>query len=173
MTIQQAIWTLIDCRRLLINGLVLVQAEEITEAFDMAIEALNNVMDSENDAVKTEDDVIKRQDAIKTVCRTRCGDKAKGCPAHSCPVIEEFDALPSAEAEWIPCSERLPNTNGIYIVTRRRSDGFECRNLTDACYFDGTSTWHDDTRVNHGRKYLTDVLAWMPLPEPYRGDGEL
>lgn len=40
MTIQQAIWTLIDCRRLLINGLVLVQAEEITEAFDMAIEAL-------------------------------------------------------------------------------------------------------------------------------------
>ena len=40
MTRQQAIWTLIDCRRLLINGLVLVQAEEITEAFDMAIEAL-------------------------------------------------------------------------------------------------------------------------------------
>ena len=42
-------------------------------------------------------DYISRADAIETVCRTRCGDKAKGCPAHSCLVIEEFDALPSAE----------------------------------------------------------------------------
>lgn len=40
MTNKQAIWTLIDCRRLLIDGLVSVQAEEITEAFDMAIDAL-------------------------------------------------------------------------------------------------------------------------------------
>lgn len=42
-------------------------------------------------------DYIKRADAIEAVCRTRCGDKAKGCPAHSCLVIEEFDALPSAK----------------------------------------------------------------------------
>ena len=40
MTKEQAIWTLIDCRRLLIDGLVSVQADAITEAFDMAIEAL-------------------------------------------------------------------------------------------------------------------------------------
>ena len=79
--------------------------------------------------------------------------------------------LPSAQPEqqWIPCSEKLPNTNGIYIVTRRISDGFECRNITDACYFDGSNTWHDDTRVNHERKYLADVLAWMPLPTPWEG----
>ena len=69
---------------------------------------------------------------------------------------------------WIPCSERLPYTNGIYIVTRRISDGFECQNITDACYFDGSDTWHDDTRINHERKYLTDVLAWCEMPEPYR-----
>ena len=72
--------------------------------------------------------------------------------------------------QWIPCSERLPNTNGIYIVTRRISDGFEYLNITDACYFDGSNTWHDDTRVNHERKYLADVLAWMPLPESYRAE---
>lgn len=40
MTKQQAIWTLIDCRRLLIDGLVSVQKDYITEAFDMAIDAL-------------------------------------------------------------------------------------------------------------------------------------
>lgn len=90
---------------------------------------------------------------------------------HCCPrwnrVIRQAlkDAQP--EQRWIPCSEGLPKTNGIYNVTRRISDGFECRNITDACYFDGSNTWHDDTRVNHERKYLTDVLAWCELPEPY------
>lgn len=40
MTTQQAICTLIDCRRLVVDGLVSVQAEPIMEAFEMAIEAL-------------------------------------------------------------------------------------------------------------------------------------
>lgn len=74
------------------------------------------------------------------------------------------------QPKWIPCSERLPNTIGIYSVTRGMSDGFEYRNITDACYFDGLNTWHDDTRVNHERKYLADVLAWMPLPDPWEGE---
>ena len=57
-------------------------------------------------------DYISRADAIEAVCRTRCGDKAKGCPAHSCLVIEEFDALPSADAEQIvycmDCAKSVP-----------------------------------------------------------------
>lgn len=48
-------------------------------------------------------DYISRADAIEAVCRTRCGDKAKGCPAHSCLVIEEFDAIPSADA--VDCTD--------------------------------------------------------------------
>lgn len=85
---------------------------------------------------------------------------------------QEVDSIirKGVEDEWIPVSEKLPNTNGIYIVTRRKSDGFECRNRTNVCYFDGTSTWHDDA-LNE-RKCLADVLAWMPLPNPYREDGE-
>lgn len=79
-------------------------------------------------------------------------------------------AYGSQKPRWIPCSERLPNTHGIYIVTRRISDRFECRNITDALYFDGSNTWNDDARVNHGRKYCADVLAWMPLPEPYKAE---
>ena len=87
-------------------------------------------------------------------------------------VREKIKALPSAQPEqrWIPCSERLPVQNGVYVVTRTISDRFEYNNITDCCYFDGTNTWHDDTRVNHGRKYLADVIAWQPLPEPYKAD---
>ena len=25
--------------------------------------------------------------------------------------------------EWIPCSERLPGTNGVYCITRKIADG--------------------------------------------------
>ena len=72
------------------------------------------------------------------------------------------------EPKWIPVSERLPESAGVYIVTREFTDGFELADLTDACYFDGTSTWHDDNRTNHGREYVDKkIKAWMPLPEPY------
>ena len=86
-------------------------------------------------------------------------------------IRDRIRSLPSEDVQpvrWIPCSERLPRTNGVYNVTRKISDGFECRNISDACYYDGANTWHDDTRVNHERRYLTDVIAWKPLPEPYQ-----
>lgn len=70
---------------------------------------------------------------------------------------------------WIPISDKKPRSNGVYIVARWFSDGVEKKILTDACYFDGTYEWHDDTRINHGRVYVTDkIVAWMPLPEPPR-----
>lgn len=84
---------------------------------------------------------------------------------------KEVEALDMAikaleqESRWILVSERLPESNGVYIVTKEINDGFECRDLTDACYFDGTTTWYD----NHGREYLNKkIKAWIPLPEPYK-----
>ena len=65
---------------------------------------------------------------------------------------------------WIPVEERLPNLNGVYNVTRLIDDAF----ISDSAYFDGQDTWHNDNRVNHARPYLTDIVAWQPLPEPYR-----
>ena len=84
---------------------------------------------------------------------------------------EERIAIMS-EGGWIPINERKPNSCGTYIVARWFIDGCRRKILTDACYFDGSNTWHDDTRVNHSRPYLTDkIVAWMPLPNPPK-DGE-
>ena len=66
--------------------------------------------------------------------------------------------------DWIPVEERLPNQNGVYNVTRLIDDAF----ISDSAYFDGQDTWHNDNRVNHVRPYLTDIVAWQPLPEPYK-----
>lgn len=73
----------------------------------------------------------------------------------------------SQKGEWIPVSEKLPNRNGCYNVTRI----IEGTAISDVCYFDGQNTWHRDTGVNHGRPYLTDIIAWQPLPEPYKEGG--
>lgn len=71
-------------------------------------------------------------------------------------------------SEWIPVSERLPNRNGVYNVTRKLTEGETIYFISSARYFDGQNTWHDDIGINHGRPYLNDVIAWMSLPESYK-----
>lgn len=73
-------------------------------------------------------------------------------------MIEE---LPSAQPDpqWIPCSERLPDKNQICIVTDDKRDityeyGFHPET------YDEVNGW---TYLGH------KIIAWMPLPEPWRG----
>lgn len=85
--------------------------------------------------------------------------------------IEELKERREAD-KWIPVSKRLPNTLGVYNVTRKIIEGETSYVISDACYFDGQNTWHADTGVNHGRPYITDVIAWKPKPEPYESEEE-
>ena len=72
--------------------------------------------------------------------------------------------------ELIPVSERQPNCNGCYLVWRPYFFGGEI-GMTSICYFDGQDTWHDSYGVDFTRILnKEDVLAWMPLPEPYKGE---
>ena len=98
--------------------------------------------------------------------------EAYGNSEYTDEIIKALEQEPSRlenQNKWIPVSERLPESNGVYIVTREFNDGFECADLTDACYFDGTNTWHNDNRINHDREYVDKkIKAWMPLPKPYK-----
>lgn len=70
------------------------------------------------------------------------------------------------EKEWIYVTDDKPKSSGVYNVARWFVDGERKVLLTDSCYFDG-SVWHDDTRINHSREYMTDkIVAWMQLPNP-------
>jgi hypothetical protein len=72
------------------------------------------------------------------------------------------------EPRWIPCSERMPNSNGCYLVWRPHFFWGE-RGMPAICYFDGQNAWHDSYGVDFERiLHPDDVTAWMPLPEPYR-----
>ena len=86
-------------------------------------------------------------------------------------VRDKVRALPSIEnkGEWIPVSERLPKIADVYRVTRYYSNN---RYIVDACFFDGSSTWHNDNRINHKRGYVDNVIAWQENPEPYKAESD-
>lgn len=81
---------------------------------------------------------------------------------------DDFIEICRTEERWIPVSERLPNICGVYNVTKCIIDGGRRYYIADSCYFDGTDTWHDDNRINFGREPVNCIIAWQPLPEPYK-----
>jgi hypothetical protein len=84
-------------------------------------------------------------------------------------LVEFLSGLP----KWIPVSERLPESCGVYMVSRWFSDGEESAILIDANYYDGCGDWYNDNRINWDRKLVTDkIVAWMPRPESYKTGSE-
>lgn len=80
-------------------------------------------------------------------------------------VLNVIQELPR-EDEWISVEERMPNYLQKVLVTYiGYFDGK--RHCDDVAYreFSGQWMWAlDDTRVG------VEIIAWMPLPEPYQGE---
>ena len=101
------------------------------------------------------DDLISRTAAIETVRKAQSIGQAHRMLAQ----------LPSAQPGWIPCSTEMPPTGENVLVT-----------LVDGAVTDG-QRW----KPQEGKWFLfsdgvngldEDVLAWMPLPAPYRPEGD-
>ena len=80
--------------------------------------------------------------------------KAKHWDGHTDKDVTRLMSLES-EPRWTPCSERLPKTKGMYYVTTKG------KQEVARFVFTGTDSSKEYWRRN--------VLAWMPLPEPYKG----
>ena len=61
-------------------------------------------------------------------------------------------------AKWILCSERLPKEYAQYLVCLESGE----------CYV----YWLEDSDWARSMTKKEGILAWMPLPMPYREDGE-
>ena len=107
------------------------------------------------------DDLISRQELLK---RTTYN------PLHV-PYISTQDVLdcPSAQ-QWIPCSERLPECDytDVLICVHDKRKGCENDFYVIQAYTVGKH-WEPTLAVD-----MTDfdVVAWMPLPEPYKGEND-
>ena len=106
------------------------------------------------------DDTISRQAAIDKLKRE---EKIFYSPAGLKYLIGAVRDLPSARPQqrWIPCSERLPEESGRYIISALDGIG---RRTTVALYQSRYKAW-----TMTGRMAYWNVVAWMPLPEPYKG----
>lgn len=131
-------------------------------------------------------DMISRQVAISN-CKARLYESALNSIGHECQADEVFrdiaehrigtwlEELPPVQPEpwWIPCSERLPEV-GTYVLVSKKALGFRS-NLPNVCTAhrsrdprSGKEEWND---MLFGKLDDDDVLAWMPLPEPWE-EGE-
>ena len=106
------------------------------------------------------DDLIRRNDAIEALYKYNFVTKE---------VIErEIMDIPSAD-RWILCSEREPNEFEDVLVLL--SDGtMDVLQITDYLDIWGNVKWCH--AVHHGSGCAVDgneVVAWMPLPVPWKG----
>lgn len=70
--------------------------------------------------------------------------------------IDYIDEAPTLDKpQWIPCSERLPERLERVLVTRANGRVEE------------TFKWNNEEYPWNGG--YDDVLAWMPLPAPWKG----
>lgn len=102
------------------------------------------------------DDLISRQavlEATSAKLKITGKENAETVYGYIKKLCDDIKALPSAR-QWIPCSERLPDQNGKYLVVGRQK-------AINILKFDG------------GRWYgKWGVVAWMPLPDCYKGEEE-
>lgn len=101
-------------------------------------------------------DSIKRQDAINTVNMMHDACDTESLDDYRDLLVECFEVLPSAQPEqrWIPVTERLPD-DGLYLVTTSK----------------GYTQVHVFSHNGNSEEYwMRCNKAWMPLPEPYRGE---
>lgn len=127
----------------------------------------------------TSEDAVSRQ-AVEEMIKAEMpergmweieGNKEKETVCEVCvDLMQKLSELPPgtlfSKGHWIPVSERLPEENGQYLVTVKNLTGyeqlynnvFECEFFEKDWIFKG---WKDNK-----------VIAWMPLPEPYKAESE-
>ena len=102
-----------------------------------------------------------------------------------CPYDRQEEIIESLDQEpkWIPVSERLPEHDGKYLVTMK--------GIMSNFFYIGTTSYAKDLHrvdkydfrsgigdgwYNYDEEYghykIDNVVAWMPLPEPYKAESE-
>jgi len=97
-------------------------------------------------------------------------------------VLDDLEELPSAESQWIPCSERMPEerewvgtkdfgttiSDEVYVTFESPKGERFCKHLS---FQNGKVSRYDQMEIDAFHKGAVPI-AWKPLPKPYKGDKE-
>ena len=139
------------------------------------------------------DDLISRQAAIDAVMNTEPfvvdinGEQYVG--QKTSDTISALKCLPSAQPEtncseipnnWIPCSERLPEEDVEVLISYRYKEGEGDTSHIDIDITTYGQMYFGGNKVGNHKHWRApfeyfesnyEVVAWMPLPEPYTESG--
>ena len=87
-------------------------------------------------------------------------------PTEANAIMDAFDEyVDSNEPHWIPVTEKLPKSKEEDLEYPTVLITFENEEIMLGCFYESTKEWgtgeYFDKKCN--------PIAWMPLPEPYKG----
>ena len=74
-----------------------------------------------------------------------------------------------SEPHWIPCSERLPETTDAVLTTYIVNGDRSRRYVEESSYYGDDGSWSSPWDEYRDVGTSIEVIAWMPMPEPYKG----
>lgn len=128
--------------------------EQEADLIDAVYEALNEEI--------CEDAISRKDMALNIASFYNKATEKKKTLDFLCKCVE---GLPSVQPQqrWIPVSERLPDEDDVYLVTMNVLG----RHIRDINRFRIDERWE-----SYGNNEDNEVIAWMPLPEPYKAESE-
>ena len=129
--------------------------------FEKMIEPLNA------EIATADTDTISRQAVIDLLKQMRKdGDMV---PWEGKDVFARIRELP-AEPHWIPVTERRPETTDAVLTTYIVNGDRSRRYVEESSYYGNDESWSspwDEYRIAGMR---IEVIAWMPMPAPWKGE---
>ena len=113
-------------------------------------------------------DTVKRETVIATInTMYECCDTGDITDYRDL-MLEAVETLPSADRpQWIPCSVRMPSNSDDVLITIKGDDfvasGTYAGYHSEQWWYLGEDGEITDVPIT------ADILAWMPLPKPWKG----
>ena len=99
------------------------------------------------------------QELKECIAEVRHSDMPK--PAKKKVMDVLYDEL--HKKEWIPCSEHMPKKEVPVLCQWHKRNGLDTEVYYSILHVDGDGKWVTDYGMPNG-----EVVAWQPLPEPYK-----
>ena len=81
----------------------------------------------------------------------------------------EYEDMPPAQPGWIPVTEKCPEIGQIVLCSLKTRHYY---GRIHVCKYRAADKYYDHSYFDWDHNGFPDVVAWMPLPTPYREGGQ-